>query len=57
MYKCNECDETFVEPTVDETTYETYLGIDGGNTRLLLYKCPYCGSEDISEINMEDEDE
>ena len=57
MYKCNECDETFVEPTVDETTYEMYLGIEGGNTRLLLYKCPYCGSEDISEINMEDEDE
>lgn len=57
MYKCNDCDEFFSEPLRDETTYEMYLGIDGGNTPLTVYKCPYCGSEDINEINMEDEDE
>ena len=57
MYKCNECDETFIEPKREQTTWEMYLGIDGGNTSLTLLKCPYCESEDIVEINMEDEDE
>lgn len=57
MYKCNECEERFLEPVETKTTYEMYLGIDGGNTPLTVYKCPYCGSEDISEINLEDEDE
>ena len=57
MYKCMCCKKVFLEPLRDETTYEMYLGIDGGNTPLTVYKCPYCGSEDINEINMEDEDE
>lgn len=57
MYKCNECDETFIEPKREQTTWEMYLGIDGGNTSLTLLKCPYCESEDIVEINMEDENE
>jgi hypothetical protein len=51
------CKKVFLEPLRDETTYEIYLGIDGGNTPLIVYKCPCCGSEDIEEINMEDEDE
>lgn len=57
MYKCMCCKKVFLEPLRDETTYEMYLGIDGGNTPLTVYKCPSCGSEDIEEINMEDEDE
>lgn len=57
MYKCMCCKKVFSEPLRDETTYEIYLGIDGGNTPLTVYKCPSCGSEDIEEINMEDEDE
>jgi DNA-directed RNA polymerase subunit RPC12/RpoP len=50
MYKCNDCEERFLEPVVVKTTYEMYLGIDGGNTPLTVYKCPYCGSEEIIEL-------
>ena len=54
MYKCNECEEKFTEPVTEETTWEMFYGIDGGHTPLTLYKCPYCGSEDVSEIEIVD---
>lgn len=57
MYKCNSCDERFDEPVFKMTTYEEYYGIDGGHCTLYLYLCPYCRSEDISEINLEDEED
>ena len=61
MYRCNECDEKFVEPNEEQTTYEMFYGIDGGHTPLTIYRCPYCNSEDISELEIveveEDEDE
>ena len=38
-----------------------FYGIDGGHTPLTIYRCPYCNSEDISEVKIveveEDEDE
>lgn len=58
MYKCKECKERFFEPSFKITTYEEYYGIDGGHTPLYLSLCPYCRSEKIEEIEMEEtEDE
>ena len=58
MYKCNDCDKRFEEPEDKITSYEDYYGVDGGHSLLYLEICPYCGSEDIQEIRMEElEDE
>ena len=58
MYKCDNCDYTFDEPSTVNTTYSQYLGIESylGCHPLDLYLCPRCGSEEISEVE-EDEEE
>lgn len=58
MYRCENCGCEFSEPNEVTTTYAKYLGIDdaiGGN-HLTLYLCPRCDSEDIEEVE-EDEEE
>lgn len=58
-YICNECDERFDEPDTEVTTYEDYYGVGSefdGRTRLEVSVCPYCGSEDIDEVDDEEED-
>lgn len=60
MYQCNNCDEHFVEPSVLETTYENFYGVEtffNGTTPLALDVCPYCGDEDIKEIKEIEEKE
>lgn len=60
MYQCNNCDEHFVEPSVLETSYESFYGIEtffNGSTPLSLDVCPYCGDEDIIEILEKEEED
>jgi len=59
MYKCCNCDEVFYEPDEKHTTYESYYGVSSefpNSTSLTLYVCPYCGYDELKEIE-EDEDE
>lgn len=50
MYKCNECECVFEEPTILETTYEKYYGLENDHyTYLCLELCPYCGSDSLEE--------
>lgn len=52
-YKCDNCRRQFDEPSEERTTYESYFGVGGlfpNSTPMTLYVCPYCGSEDIDEI-------
>lgn len=53
MYKCDNCSERFDEPETEYTTYESYFGVSSlfpNSTPMTLQVCPYCGSEDIDEI-------
>ena len=52
MYKCNCCEEKFDKPVFKMTTNE-----ETGHKNLILYLCPYCRSEDISEINLEEKED
>lgn len=57
-HKCNNCGNTFDEPSEVKTTYESYYGVSDlfpNSTPLILKVCPYCGDEDIDEF-VEEED-
>lgn len=59
MYKCYNCEETFNEPIIEKTTYESYYGVSSefnSRTPLNLSMCPYCGSESIFDPNLEREE-
>lgn len=59
-YICNECGERFDEPEIESTTYEDYYGVGSefiGKTHLEVEICPYCGSEDIDEVDDEEEED
>lgn len=58
MFECSSCKRTFDEPAIEYTTYEKYYGVDlGSHTRLSLCVCPYCGADEIGEIENEYEEE
>ncbi len=57
-YKCNNCGSTFQEPSIKQTTYESYYGVSDlfpNSTPFLLSVCPHCGDDDIEEIYEDDE--
>lgn len=56
MWECRNCDCTFEEPMVFQTTYESFYGIETlftNCTPLEIYVCPHCGDEDIQEMKEE----
>lgn len=53
MYKCNNCDERFVEPARKNIVAEDYLGIGNlfpNKTRMDIDLCPNCNDDDIEEL-------
>ena len=62
MYRCNDCTATFDEPDEQVWNAADYYGVEknGHDQMLHINVCPYCGSEDIDEIDdeeTEDDDE
>ena len=60
MYYCEHCRKIFEEPSIEHTTYESYYGVSSEfNTynSLDVKRCPYCGSDDLSEYEEESEEE
>lgn len=60
MYKCNNCEETFQEPMIMQTSYESLYGVDSefkDKHELNINVCPNCHSEDISIVDIELETE
>ena len=58
-YKCLDCQHDFDEQNlIHEILYDTveYWGSDV-KMPYNIYKCPYCGSEDIEEYNEYEEEE
>ena len=58
-YKCDNCGCEFEEPEEERTTYESYYGVSSlfrDRHSLTLYVCPNCKSEDIDEIEEEEEE-
>lgn len=54
MWRCYNCGEDFSDPSTEHTTYERYYGVSGefGNhTPISLEVCPYCGSDEIEEMD------
>lgn len=52
MFKCCDCDKTFDNPKVVNTSYESYYGVDNmvdGKTECTIQVCPYCGSDMLIE--------
>lgn len=47
MYRCDDCGETFHTPEIIIEKYGEYHGVDAYGDR---YVCPYCRSEEISEM-------
>jgi len=51
-YVCGNCNRHFDKPNVVNTSYEQYHGVASyfpNSTKLDLYVCPYCNSDDIEE--------
>jgi hypothetical protein len=58
MYRCDYCRREFDEPKTIHTTYESLYGVSGlfGNSTPCSYDvCPYCGDEDIEEVEEDEE--
>ena len=56
MYKCNDCRETFEEPNIHTWNAADYYGVEknGHDQMLQIDVCPFCGSEDIEELDDEE---
>ena len=60
MYHCFNCNEDFYEPGKVHTTYERYYGVSGefrNHTPMIISVCPYCGSDEIEEVDEDEEEE
>lgn len=60
MYQCNNCQRTFEEPEIENTTYENFYGVSNNfqnSTPMELEVCPICGSDDISSVSEDYEEE
>ena len=60
MWHCFNCDEDFSDPSEEHTTYERYYGVSGefrNHTPMIISVCPYCGSDEIEEVNEDEEEE
>ena len=60
MYRCYNCKAEFDESDVELTSYEDYYGVSSmfrDRHYFSLEVCPNCRSEDIEEIDDEEEDE
>ena len=58
MLKCNNCYKEFYEAKETHTTYENFYGVSslfGNSHRLIILTCPYCDSEEIEEIDEDEE--
>ena len=50
MYKCEMCDSIFSDPDRERVCMEDYFGVGSmfpNRNYDYIYKCPYCGSEEI----------
>lgn len=57
-WKCENCDREVDELKEVATTYEAYYGVSSlfpDNTPMYLSVCPYCDSEDLIEIEEDDD--
>lgn len=55
MFKCKNCEQTFEEPLLKETTYEFWYGAPlESRTYLLLELCPFCKSDEFEEEEEEE---
>jgi len=53
MHYCTNCNKEFDEPRIEKTTYEDYFGVVNefkNHHSMNLEKCPYCGSDEIEEM-------
>ena len=53
MYRCCNCGEIFDEPIKEKESYENYYGVASmfsNYNYFTLEACPYCGSDDIEEV-------
>lgn len=60
MYHCFNCNEDFYEPEKVHTTYERYYGVSDEfryHTPMTIDVCPYCGSDEIEEMDDDEEEE
>lgn len=55
MYKCLNCGEIFEDTETETVNAADYYGVDrnGHEGYLTIEKCPYCGAEEIEEIDDE----
>ena len=57
-YKCNDCGAITYEPKEVNTSYEHYYGAPVPTyTPFTYHTCPSCGSEDISIIKVDEEED
>lgn len=55
MFRCKNCEQTFEEPLLKETTYEFWYGAPlESRTYLLLELCPFCKSDEFEEEEEEE---
>ena len=56
MYRCNDCSGTFEEPNIHTWNAADYYGVEknGHDKMLQIDVCPFCGSEDIEELDDEE---
>lgn len=60
IWRCMDCGEQDFDPVTRYTSYESYYGVSclfSNSTPLQIDVCPFCGSDNIEQVYIIDEDE